>query len=38
MKQLLDVKAVNKYKHKTDTEGCKEFRELNFGRNTTQTM
>ena len=31
MKQMLDVKAVNKYKHKQDTEGGKEFRELDFG-------
>ena len=31
MKQMLDVKAVNKYKHKPDTEGGKEFRELHFG-------
>ena len=31
MKQMLDVKAVNKYKHKPDTEGGKEFRELDFG-------
>ena len=28
MKQMLDIKAVNKYKHKPDTEGGKEFREL----------
>ena len=28
---MLDVKAVNKYKHKPDTEGGKEFRELEFG-------
>ena len=28
MKQMLDVKAVNKYKHKLDTEGGREFREL----------
>ena len=27
MKQMLDIKAVNKYKHKPDTEGGKEFRE-----------
>ena len=31
MKQMLDIKAVNKYKHKPDTEGGKEFRELDFG-------
>ena len=31
MKQMLDVKAVNKYKHKPDTEGGKEFRELDIG-------
>ena len=31
MKQMLDVKAVNKYKFKPDTEGGKEFRELDFG-------
>ena len=30
MKQALDIKAVNKYKHKPDTEGGKEFRELDF--------
>ena len=27
MQQMLDPKAVNKYKHKSDTEGGKEFRE-----------
>ena len=31
MKQTLVIKAVNKYKHKPDTEGGKEFRELDFG-------
>ena len=31
MEQMLDIKAVNKYKHKPDTEGGKEFRELDFG-------
>ena len=31
MKQTLDVKVVNKYKFKSDTEGGKEFRELDFG-------
>ena len=31
MKQILDMKAVNKYKHKQDTEGGKEFRELDIG-------
>ena len=31
MKQMLDVKAVNKHKHIPDTEGRKEFRELDFG-------
>ena len=31
MKQMLDIKAVNKYKYKPDTEGGKEFRELDFG-------
>ena len=31
MKQTLDIKAVNKYKHKTDAEGGKEFRELDLG-------
>ena len=31
MKQILDIKAVNKYKHKPDTDGGKEFRELDFG-------
>ena len=28
MKQTLDIKSINKYKHKPDTEGGKEFREL----------
>ena len=28
---MLDIKAVNKYKHKPETEGEKEFRELDFG-------
>ena len=28
---MLDIKAVNKYKHKPDTEGVKEYRELDFG-------
>ena len=32
MKQMLDIKAVNKYKQKPDTEGEREFRELDFGR------
>ena len=27
----LDIRAVNKYKHKLNTEGDREFRELNFG-------
>ena len=31
MKQTLDIKAVNKYKHKPNTEGENEFRELDFG-------
>ena len=31
MKQMLDIKAVNKYKQKPDTKGGKEFRELDFG-------
>ena len=31
LRQTLDIKAVNKYKHKPDTEGGKEFRELDFG-------
>ena len=31
MKQMLDIKAVNKYKHEPDMEGGKEFRELDFG-------
>ena len=31
MKQMLDIKAVNKYKHKPDTEGEREFRELDLG-------
>ena len=30
MKQMLDIKAVNKYKHKSNTEGEREFRELDF--------
>ena len=28
---ILDVRAVNKYKHKLNTEGDREFRELDFG-------
>ena len=28
---MLDIKAVNKYKHKPDTKGRKKFRELGFG-------
>ena len=31
MKHTLYIKAVNKYKHKPDTEEEKEFRELDFG-------
>ena len=31
MKQMLDIKAVNKYKHKPNAEGEREFRELDFG-------
>ena len=31
MKHTIDIKAVNKYKHKPDTEEEKEFRELDFG-------
>ena len=31
MKHTLDIKAVNKYRHKPDTEEEKEFRELDFG-------
>ena len=31
LKQMLNIKAVNKYKHKPDTEGGKEVRELDFG-------
>ena len=31
MKQTIDIKAVNKYKHKQDTKGGREFRELDFG-------
>ena len=31
MKQIQDIKAVNKYKHKPDTEGGGGFRELAFG-------
>ena len=31
MKHTLDIKAVNKYKHKTSAEGDKEFREIDFG-------
>ena len=28
---MLDIKAVNKFKHKPDTEGGKEFSKLDFG-------
>ena len=31
IKHTLDIKAVNKYKHKLNTEGDREFRELDFG-------
>ena len=31
MKHTLDIKAVQKYKHKPNTEEDKEFRELDFG-------
>ena len=31
MKQMLDIKTVNKYKHELDMERGKEFRELDFG-------
>ena len=31
MKQTLDIKAVNKYKHKPAIEGEREFREFDFG-------
>ena len=31
MKHTLDIKVVNKYKHKTSIEGDKEFRELDIG-------
>ena len=31
MKHTLDIKAVNRYKHKASTERGKEFRELDFG-------
>ena len=30
MKHMLDIKAVNKYKHRSSTED-REFRELDFG-------
>ena len=31
MKHTLYIKGVNRYKHKGNTEGDKEFRELDFG-------
>ena len=31
MKHTLDIKAVNKYRCKPDTEGEREFREVDFG-------
>ena len=31
MRHTLDIKEVNKYKHKLNTEGDREFRELDFG-------
>ena len=31
VKHTLDIKAVNKYKHKPDTNEEKGFRELDFG-------
>ena len=34
MKHELDIKAVNKYKHKTSTDK-REFKELDFGNNAT---
>ena len=37
-KHTLDIKAVNKYKHKPDTEEEKEFRELRLWQCTTQIM
>ena len=31
IRHILDIRAVNKYKHKQNTEGDREFRELDFG-------
>ena len=31
IRHTLDIKAVNKYKQKLNTEGVREFRELDFG-------
>ena len=31
IRHTLDIRAVNKYKHKLNTEGDREFRELDFG-------
>ena len=31
IRHTLDVRAINKYKHKLTTEGDREFRELDFG-------
>ena len=31
LRHTLDIRAVNKYKHKLNTEGDREFRELDFG-------
>ena len=30
IRHTLDIRAVNKYKHKLNTEGDREFRELDF--------
>ena len=31
IRHILDIRAVNKYKHKLNTEGDREFRELDHG-------
>ena len=31
IRHTLDIRAVNKYKHKLNTEGDREFREIDFG-------
>ena len=37
MNHMLDIKAVNKYKHKPNTDG-REFKELDFGATTPQKL